>query len=94
MVGADVLAHALRSNISDGERVGLLLPNVNATPVVILALWRLGKVPAMLNFSSGTPTMLTCVELAGMKHIITSRAFLERARLNVDAFIKAGINVH
>ena len=93
MVGADVLAHALRSNISDGERVGLLLPNVNATPVVILALWRLGKVPAMLNFSSGTPAMLTCVELAGMKHIITSRAFLERARLNVDAFVKAGINV-
>ncbi len=93
MVGADVLAHALRETVSGGERVGLLLPNVNTTPVVILALWRLGKVPAMLNFSSGIPTMLACVELAGMKHIITSRKFLERARLNVDAFVKAGINV-
>jgi acyl-[acyl-carrier-protein]-phospholipid O-acyltransferase/long-chain-fatty-acid--[acyl-carrier-protein] ligase len=93
MVGADVLAHALRGKISSGERIGLLLPNVNATPVVILALWRLGKVPAMLNFSSGTPTMLACVELAGLKHIVTSRAFLERARLDVDAFVKAGVNV-
>ncbi|HEX7618165.1 MAG TPA: AMP-binding protein, partial [Verrucomicrobiae bacterium] len=93
MVGADVLAQALRGKISGGERVGLLLPNVNATPVVILALWSLGKVPAMLNFSSGTPTMLACAELAGLKQIVTSRAFLERARLNVDDFVKAGIKL-
>jgi acyl-[acyl-carrier-protein]-phospholipid O-acyltransferase/long-chain-fatty-acid--[acyl-carrier-protein] ligase len=93
MVGADVLAHALRGTVAGGERVGLLLPNVNATPVVILALWRLGKVPAMLNFSSGTPTMLACTELAGLKHIVTSRAFLERARLKVDDFVKAGVSL-
>ncbi len=93
MVGADVLAHALRGTVTGGERVGLLMPNVNATPVVILALWSLGKVPAVLNFSSGTSTMLACAELAGLKHIITSRAFLERARLNVDDFVKAGISL-
>jgi acyl-[acyl-carrier-protein]-phospholipid O-acyltransferase/long-chain-fatty-acid--[acyl-carrier-protein] ligase len=93
MVGADVLAHALRGAVTGGERVGLLMPNINATPVVILALWSLGKVPAMLNFSSGTPTMLACAELAGLKHIVTSRAFLERARLNVDDFVKAGISL-
>ena len=63
MVGADVLAQALRDHVSGGDRIGLLLPNVNATPVVILALWSLGKVPAMLNFSSGMPTMLACAEL-------------------------------
>ena len=49
--------------------------------------------PAVLNFSSGTPTMLACAELAGLKHIVTSRAFLERARLNVDDFLKAGISL-
>jgi len=93
MVGADVLAQALRKTVSGSERIGLLLPNVNATPVVILALWWLDKVPAVLNFSSGMPTMLACAELAGLKHIVTSRAFLERARLNVDAFGKAGITL-
>jgi acyl-[acyl-carrier-protein]-phospholipid O-acyltransferase/long-chain-fatty-acid--[acyl-carrier-protein] ligase len=93
MVGADVLAQSLHGPVAGGERVGLLLPNVNATPVVILALWSLGKVPAMLNFSSGTPTMLACAELAGLKQIVTSRAFLERARLNVDDFVKAGIKL-
>ena len=93
MVGADVLADALRGGLAGSERVGVLLPNVNATPVVILALWSLGKVPAMLNFSSGMPTMLECVKLAGLKHIVTSRAFLERARLYVDDFVTTGINL-
>jgi acyl-[acyl-carrier-protein]-phospholipid O-acyltransferase/long-chain-fatty-acid--[acyl-carrier-protein] ligase len=93
MVGADVLAHALRGTVSGGERVGLLLPNVNATPVVILALWSLGKVPAVLNFSSGTPTMLACAELAGLKQIVTSRAFFERAKFKEDDFVKAGVSL-
>ncbi len=93
MVGADVLAQALRGRVADGERIGLLLPNVNATPVVILALWRLGKVPAVLNFSSGTPTLLACAELAGLKQIVTSRAFFERAKLKADDFVKAGVNL-
>ena len=93
MVGADLLAQALRQTVSGGERIGLLLPNINATPVAILALWWLGKVPAMLNFSSGTATMLVCAELAGLKHLVTSRVFLERARLKADDFVKAGIHL-
>ncbi|MDR3457487.1 MAG: AMP-binding protein [Verrucomicrobiae bacterium] len=93
MVGVEVLADALRGKVTGGGRVGLLLPNVNATPVAILALWSLGKVPALLNYSSGIPTMLACTELAALKHIVTSRAFLERARLDVAAFVKAGVNL-
>jgi acyl-[acyl-carrier-protein]-phospholipid O-acyltransferase/long-chain-fatty-acid--[acyl-carrier-protein] ligase len=93
MVGADVLAHALQGPVAAGERIGLLMPNVNATPVVILALWSLGKVPAVLNFSSGTPTMLACAELAGLKHIVTSRVFFERAKFKEDDFVKAGVSL-
>ncbi|MBI3849029.1 MAG: AMP-binding protein [Verrucomicrobia bacterium] len=76
-----------------GERVGVLLPNVNAMPVVVLSLWRFGKVPAILNYSTGMATMLACVQLAGIKQIISSRAFLERARLNIEPLIKAGIEI-
>ena len=91
MISAEVLAQALRSTVASGERVGLLLPNVNATPAVILALWRLGKVPALLNFSSGMPSMLACAQLSGLKHIVISRVFMERVKLNADEFINAGI---
>ena len=56
------------------QRVGVLLPNVNAMPVVTLSLWAAGKVPAILNYSTGASTLLACARLAGLKHIITSRA--------------------
>ena len=94
MVGADVLAQQWGELLPSGHgRTGVLLPNVNALPVVILSLWRTGQVPAILNFSTGMATMLACIELAGIKQIITSRAFLERARLKVEPFIEAGIQL-
>lgn len=76
-----------------GQRVGVLLPNVNAMPVTVLSLWFADKVPAILNFSTGVATMLTCAQLAGLKQIITSRLFLERARLNLAPFESAGVQI-
>jgi acyl-[acyl-carrier-protein]-phospholipid O-acyltransferase/long-chain-fatty-acid--[acyl-carrier-protein] ligase len=75
----------------DSKRIGVLLPNVNATPVTLLALWGLGKIPAVLNYSTGPAVMLACAQLAGLKTVITSRTFLEKARLKVGALSDAGI---
>ena len=94
LVGASLLAkrfqHLLRA---EARYVGILLPNVNATPVVLLSLWALGKVPALLNYSTGGATMLACAQLAGLKQIITSRAFLERAHLNLELLTNAGVEL-
>ena len=76
-----------------GDRVGVLLPNVMATPTVLLSLWFLGKVPAILNFSSGPAVMLSCAQLAGLKRIITSRTFLARAKLSAEPFLQAGLEL-
>ena len=93
MVGAAVIGDVLRDEVADADRVGLLLPNVNAMPVTMLALWSLGKVPAVLNFSAGIAGMLACAKLAGLKQVVTSREFLKRARLNTDDFIQAGLRL-
>jgi acyl-[acyl-carrier-protein]-phospholipid O-acyltransferase/long-chain-fatty-acid--[acyl-carrier-protein] ligase len=92
LLGADLLAQQWPKHLSpDVERVGVLLPNVNAVPVVLLSLWSSGRVPAILNFSTGPSTMLACARLAGLTQIITSRAFVERARLKIEPLIEAGI---
>lgn len=78
-------AHRRPTATPGSDRVGVLLPNMNATPVVLLALWALGKVPAVLNYSVGPATLRACAELAGLKQILTSHAFLERARLDRSA---------
>jgi acyl-[acyl-carrier-protein]-phospholipid O-acyltransferase / long-chain-fatty-acid--[acyl-carrier-protein] ligase len=74
-------------------RVGVLLPNVTATPVTLLSLWSLGKVPALLNFTTGSATMLACAQLAGLQQIITSRAFVEKARLKLEPLTAAGMRL-
>ncbi len=76
-----------------GSRVGVLLPNVNAMPLTILSLWAAGRVPAVMNFSTGIPVMLTCAKLAGIRHLITSRAFLEKAKLDLKQVAEAGIAI-
>jgi acyl-[acyl-carrier-protein]-phospholipid O-acyltransferase / long-chain-fatty-acid--[acyl-carrier-protein] ligase len=76
------------------ERIGLLLPNVNALPVAMLGLWAAGKVPAVLNYSSGTAVLLACAKLAGLKHIISSRTFIERARLDLRPLEAEGMKIH
>lgn len=94
LVGADVLASKFALRIdSDTERVGVLLPNANAMPVSLLALWSLGKVPAILNFTTGPAIMRQCSELAGIKQIITSRTFLEKGKIDTSAIGEAGIEL-
>jgi acyl-[acyl-carrier-protein]-phospholipid O-acyltransferase/long-chain-fatty-acid--[acyl-carrier-protein] ligase len=94
LVGADLLAGQWRTLLSDpGPRVGVLLPNVNAMPIVTLSLWAAGKVPAILNYSTGPSIVLACARLAGVKHVITSEAFIQRAKLDLGPFKDAGIEI-
>ena len=75
----------------DARRVGVLLPNAVGTPLTLLGLWSAGKVPCLLNYSTGAATMLACAQLAGLRQIISSRAFIERGKLNIEPLINAGL---
>jgi acyl-[acyl-carrier-protein]-phospholipid O-acyltransferase/long-chain-fatty-acid--[acyl-carrier-protein] ligase len=59
----------------------------------MLSLWAAGRVPAMLNFSTGPAVMLKCCELAGLKQILTSRLFLQKAKIDPKPFGDAGIEL-
>ncbi|MBU6146184.1 MAG: AMP-binding protein, partial [Paenibacillaceae bacterium] len=73
--------------------VGVLLPNVNAHIATLFALFRIGKSPAMLNFSLGVRHMLEHCDVASLRNVITSRAFVEKAQLAaaIDAMIDHGL---
>jgi acyl-[acyl-carrier-protein]-phospholipid O-acyltransferase / long-chain-fatty-acid--[acyl-carrier-protein] ligase len=92
LVGVDLMSFQFCQVLHrDVKHVGVLLPNVNATPVVLLSLWSIARIPAIFNFSTGPTIMLACAQLAGVKQIITSRAFLERAKLDVAVLQEAGL---
>ena len=93
MVGTEVLAGRWRAHLSAerGERIGVMLPTVNGGALTVLSLWAVGKVPTFLNFSAGGAAMVVCAQLAGLKQIITSRAFLEKAKVNIAPLQAAGL---
>jgi acyl-[acyl-carrier-protein]-phospholipid O-acyltransferase/long-chain-fatty-acid--[acyl-carrier-protein] ligase len=62
--------------------VGLMLPNTHGLVVSFWALSAIGRVPALLNYTSGTQAILTACRVAGITTIFTSRVFVEKARLN------------
>jgi len=66
---------------AEGEYVGVLMPNVPATSSLVLGMLATRRVPAMLNYTSGSAGLQAACELARVKTVITSRAFIEKAKL-------------
>ena len=93
MISTEVMAGALGRHVGPerGARIGVMLPTVNGALVTVLALWARGQTPTFLNYSSGGPVMVSCAMLAGLKVVLTSRAFLEKAKINLQPLHAAGL---
>jgi acyl-[acyl-carrier-protein]-phospholipid O-acyltransferase/long-chain-fatty-acid--[acyl-carrier-protein] ligase len=76
-----ILAAKLMTLALEGRAVGVMLPTSNGAVVTLLALLSGGRVPAMLNFTSGAANILGACRAAEIDTIVTARAFIEKARL-------------
>jgi acyl-[acyl-carrier-protein]-phospholipid O-acyltransferase/long-chain-fatty-acid--[acyl-carrier-protein] ligase len=79
--GSLALGRLVSKVSAEGENVGVLLPNVNATVYLLFGMFGMRRVPAMLNFTSGLAGMQNACRISGVKTVITSRAFVEKAKL-------------
>lgn len=80
-----IIGHALKHISEAGENVGVLLPNSTKTLVVVLGLQLQGRVPAMLNYSTGSAGMLSACKIAQVKTVLTSRRFIEMGHFSEEA---------
>ncbi len=78
---AFILSSKLRSALEGQTHVGVLLPNSLGVMVTFVAMHMLGKIPCMLNFSSGTGNMMHACRIANVQTVLTSRVFIERGKL-------------
>ncbi len=91
-----ILGEKIAENTKHGEIVGFLLPNMANSVVTFMAMQAYGRVPAMLNFSAGVKNICSACKTTDLKHIYTSRKFIETAKLEavIDAVRDQGVKVH
>ena len=76
------LSNYIKELCSDDEKyVGVLLPNTPASAIIILAVMFANKVPAVLNFTVSPETQQRSITNANIKHILTSKQFLLKAKI-------------
>ncbi|MBI4861397.1 MAG: 1-acyl-sn-glycerol-3-phosphate acyltransferase, partial [Candidatus Riflebacteria bacterium] len=82
LVGASLLAR--RFARYPEPNVGVLLPASVAADMVFFALHLAGKLPVMLNFTTGPAGLGHAAWLTGLRHVITSRRFVDRTNIRVQ----------
>ncbi|MCM8735712.1 acyl-[ACP]--phospholipid O-acyltransferase [Azospirillum sp. A1-3] len=76
-----VLGRILTRGTEADEPVGVLLPTASPTAAVFFGLAAHGRPAAMLNFTAGPDAVKAACRAAGVRRIVTSAQFIERARL-------------
>jgi acyl-[acyl-carrier-protein]-phospholipid O-acyltransferase/long-chain-fatty-acid--[acyl-carrier-protein] ligase len=89
VLGSLILGRKIAEHTPGEKNVAVLLPNAAGTVVTFFALHATGRVPAMLNFSTGAVNMAAACMAAEVRTILTSRKFIEAGEMEADLAILA-----
>lgn len=95
ILGSFLLGQKMAKQTTLGEYVGILLPSTAGTVVTFFATQVFGRIPAMLNFSTGVKNIISSCEAAKIQKIYTSRRFIDKANLHnlIDSLQQAGLKI-
>jgi len=75
------------------ESVGVLMPNVTNTVCLLFGMSAFNRIPAMLNYTAGSSGIQNACTAANVKTIISSRKFIETAKLESVIAALQGIQI-
>ena len=78
---AMVLGRKIAAVTEPGERVAILLPSSSGVVVTFYGLHAMGRVPVMLNFTSGEMNLKAAIKASGVKRILSAKRFITQAKL-------------
>lgn len=81
LLNSYVLSKKFDGLLGTEQTAGILMPNVNAHIVTLFSLFKLGKTPAILNYSAGPQTLKDNLETANIDTVITSMSFIKSGKL-------------
>jgi acyl-[acyl-carrier-protein]-phospholipid O-acyltransferase / long-chain-fatty-acid--[acyl-carrier-protein] ligase len=77
-----ILGEQISKDTKHGEYVGFMLPNMVSSVVTLFAMQAYGRVPAMLNYSTGGQNFIAACDVAKIKTIYTSKRFIDAGKLH------------
>jgi acyl-[acyl-carrier-protein]-phospholipid O-acyltransferase/long-chain-fatty-acid--[acyl-carrier-protein] ligase len=83
LAGAIVMARKLRERWAGQDFVGLLLPPSVPAVMANVAAALAGKTSVNLNYTTGPAGLESAAKQAGLKTVVTSKAFIEKAQLEL-----------
>ncbi|MGH7173544.1 MAG: AMP-binding protein, partial [Gemmataceae bacterium] len=78
------LAMSRRFAALPSANVGLMLPASVACDTALLALHLAGKLPVVLNWTTGPSNLAHAARIMGLTHVVISRAFIDRAAIEIE----------
>lgn len=81
IVGSAAMSRRFRDIAA--PHVGLMLPASVACDLAFLGLHLAGKLPVVLNWTTGPGNLTHAVKVMNLTHVVTSKAFIDRTGLNV-----------
>jgi long-chain-fatty-acid--[acyl-carrier-protein] ligase len=82
LAGALVMAH--RFAPLPAANIGLLLPASVACDVILFGLYLAGKLPVLLNWTTGPANLRHAARLTGLEHVISSRRLRDRLGIAIE----------
>lgn len=94
LLRASLALGRLVSRLTDEhENVGVLMPNAAGTLALYFGLLGIRRTPAFINFTAGADGVQSACKAARIRTILTSRAFIERAKLQPLIDQLAGVKI-
>ena len=78
------LAMSRRFAALPAANVGLMLPASVACDTALLALHLAGKLPVVLNWTTGPGNLAHAAHIMDLTHVVTSRAFIDRTGIEIE----------
>ena len=92
---AFVLGRLIRKAAPQDKIMGVMIPTSNTCALTVVGLHAMGKVPAMINFTSGVKAIVATCKTVGIETVITAHKVVSLAKLEpvVEALEKADVRL-
>ena len=88
LLKAAVVSELIKKKVK-GRHVGIMLPALQSTTLMVVATYMAGKVPVMLNWTVGKKVLEHCMETAGVETILSAGTFIKKIEEQLPESIKS-----